>query len=221
MKRALIAPLLLGLALVGCGGDDADSTATPTATGAPTATGTPAPTDTPPAAPPPPATPPPANPTASDGAAVAAEAARAALASWLGPVGDRAAIEVRSVEELTWPNGCLGLGRAGEACTEALVPGFRVELELANASYEVRTDRSGDLVRWAPRLQILVRFAAASANSIRFTTDDGGTIEAQPVFGTLFGVDVTTLSPGDPVGVAFADAPQGGGLLLVWLDPVS
>ena len=50
-------------------------------------------------------------------------------------------------------------------------------------------------------------------------TDDGGELLAQAVFGTSFGVDVQSLSPGDPVGLGLAEAPQREGFLLVWLDP--
>lgn len=33
-----------------------------------------------------------------------------------------------SQERQTWPDGCLGLGEKGEACTEALVEGYRIKL---------------------------------------------------------------------------------------------
>ena len=36
---------------------------------------------------------------------------------------------VRSVNAETWPNGCLGLPEPGEACTEALVDGYRIRLK--------------------------------------------------------------------------------------------
>lgn len=39
-----------------------------------------------------------------------------------------AQISVVSFREVTWPDGCLGLGRPGQACTQALVPGFLAEL---------------------------------------------------------------------------------------------
>ncbi len=36
---------------------------------------------------------------------------------------------VRSVSAETWPNGCLGLPEPGEACTEALVAGYRIRVK--------------------------------------------------------------------------------------------
>ncbi len=199
----LIACLLAGVSCKGSDSGDASPTPSPIATLAPTPTTTPTATPEP----------------VGDGDA-AARAAIDALAIWLGPVGDRSAITLRSVEAVTWRNGCLELNRAGRFCTEALVDGFRVELALGNATFEVRTDARASVVLWAPRVQILARFAAASPNFVRLTTDDGGTIEAQTVFGSDFSVEVATLTAGDAVGVALADAPQSGGLLLVWLDPV-
>lgn len=208
------AVLAVGLVLAACS-DEEEDTATPLPTG-----GTPSPTQlaTPVETPPSDSTPTP-TPTTGGPAGSATQAAIDALATWLGPVADPAAISVSSVEPVTWPNGCLGLSRVGRVCTAALVEGFRVELALGNGIYEVRTDQSGGTTVWAPRTQITATFQEGLTNLFVFATDDGGTIEAQPVFGTDFGVDPDTLAEGDAVGVALADAPQGGTQLLVWLDP--
>ncbi len=197
---------VFAIAAVACDDDDdGPDVLAPTETTAPVATQLPGDTTTPDTG------------AASD---AATEAAIEALATWLGPAGDASAISVTSVEAVTWSNGCLEVGRAGQACTEALVEGYRIELALGDAVYEVRTDLGGDVVVWAPSVQILVRFQEAATNSVVFTTDDGGTIEAQPVPGTGYGVELASLAEGDAVGIALADAPQGGGVLLVWVDPV-
>jgi hypothetical protein len=206
--------LAFGLVFAACSDEEEDTT-TPAPTG-----GTPSPAkpETPAETPPDDATPTP-TPTTGEPAASATQAAIDALATWLGPVADPASISVSSVEPVTWPNGCLGLGRVGQVCTEALVEGFRVELALGNGIYEVRTDQSGGITLWAPSTQIMATFQEGLTNLFTFTTDDGGTLEAQPVFGTDYGVDPDTLAEGDAVGVALADAPQNGPQLLVWLDP--
>ena len=142
-----------------------------------------------------------------------------ALAAWLGPAADPASIEIASTEDVTWSNGCLDLSRVDQMCTEALVPGFRIMLSLGDATYEVRTDRSGRQTAWAPQIQILVRFSEVSTNLAIFTTDDGNELSTQLVPGTSFGVDLATLDLGTPVGIAIADAPQSGPPLLVWVDP--
>ena len=149
----------------------------------------------------------------------AVESAREALAEWLGPVGDAGSIELVSADGVVWPNGCLGLSRAGVMCTEALVPGYRVMLRLGVATYEVRTDETGRQVRWAPQVQLLVRFVESSAGVAVFETDDGNELSTRLVPGTGFGVDLSTLSAGTAVGIGIADGPQAGVTLLVWVDP--
>lgn len=228
MGRVWVSLLMVGaFLLVACGGDDNDAvtpTTSPQRTDAPATTTTPLQTE--------PATaratttgtptgvPAPTNEHSPVPDSSAAEqAARDALASWLGPVGDPASIAVKAIERLTWTNACLDLPRAGQTCAEVRVDGYRIEFVLANATYEVRTDSIGEVVRWAPETLALVRFAESSANFFAFTTDDGGTIEAQPVPGTSFGVDVLSLEEGDPVGIALVAAPQREGFLVIWIDP--
>lgn len=211
-RAAMVVALASGLVLVACGDDDGNAEATPTETSAAVATATE------PAATPADGTPPADGEPTPDSAA-AEQAAIDALATWLGPVADPSAITVVSVEAMTWPDGCLGLDYGNEACTEALVEGFRVELGLGDATYEARTDAAGAVTRWAPGTEILVRFESAVTNLATFTTDDGGTLEAQPVPGTVYGVELSALSPTNPVGVGLADAPQRDGFLLVYVDP--
>jgi hypothetical protein len=77
-----------------------------------------------------------------------ARAAKAALAKQLSV--DEANIRVLSVEEVEWSDGCLGLGRPEESCLQAIVPGFRVLLEVNGRQYEARTDRDAQQARVAP-----------------------------------------------------------------------
>ena len=63
-----------------------------------------------------------------------------------------AVFEVVSAEQQTWPDGCLGLPKAGEVCTQALTPGWRVQLEAdvpgGMRSFTYRTDETGSQVRF-------------------------------------------------------------------------
>lgn len=75
----------------------------------------------------------------------AAAAARADLAAQLGIEEQK--IVIMLVEEMTWSDGCLGLGGPAESCLAALTEGFRVELEAQGKTYIYRTDKTGAAVR--------------------------------------------------------------------------
>ena len=49
-------------------------------------------------------------------------------------------IEVVKVEAVQWRDGCLECAKAGEMCTDAIVPGYRIVLRAAGVEYEYRTD---------------------------------------------------------------------------------
>jgi hypothetical protein len=46
-----------------------------------------------------------------------------------------------------WPDGCLGLARPNEFCTQALVNGWRVVLSDGNKRWIYRTDQRGRVMR--------------------------------------------------------------------------
>lgn len=80
-----------------------------------------------------------------------AEEAQQALADALGISLD--AITLVEVEEVEWPNACLGLPEPGEMCAEVLTPGFRLVFEAGGERYEAHTNRDGSQVRFAGGLQ--------------------------------------------------------------------
>ncbi len=47
----------------------------------------------------------------------------------------------------TWPDGCLGLARPDEMCSQAMVEGWRVVVTDGNRRWVYRTDRSGRTFR--------------------------------------------------------------------------
>jgi hypothetical protein len=51
-----------------------------------------------------------------------------------------------SVEEVEWPDGCLGVQRPNVACIQVITPGFRIVLEADGARYEYHTDADGSVV---------------------------------------------------------------------------
>ena len=68
-------------------------------------------------------------------------AARASLAKKLGI--EATEVTLVSVEEVQWPDGCLGVKRPGVMCTQVIVDGFRIMLEANGTRYEVHTDATG------------------------------------------------------------------------------
>jgi hypothetical protein len=58
-----------------------------------------------------------------------------------------AQIDVVSAIEQNWPDGCLGLPKAEEICTMAIVPGWRIEVSDKLQTWFYRTDRTGKTLR--------------------------------------------------------------------------
>jgi hypothetical protein len=56
---------------------------------------------------------------------------------------DAAAVKLVSSEAVMWPNGALGCGKPGEMVTQAIVPGFRIELEANGQRYSYHTSERG------------------------------------------------------------------------------
>ncbi|MBE0696094.1 MAG: hypothetical protein IH586_04145 [Anaerolineaceae bacterium] len=56
-------------------------------------------------------------------------------------------IKVLSVEEVQWPDGCLGAGKPDEMCTQAIVDGYRIILQVTGQNYEFHTNLDGKQVR--------------------------------------------------------------------------
>ena len=72
-------------------------------------------------------------------------AATTALSENLGLPSE--SIKLVSTEAVEWPDGCLGVQEEGLACTEAIVPGFRIILDANGREVEYRTNEDGTQVR--------------------------------------------------------------------------
>jgi len=73
------------------------------------------------------------------------EAARMALSLALGL--DIADIAIVKAEPVEWPDGCLGLSLPGQACTEAITPGYLIEFAANGRQYAYHTNQDGSVVR--------------------------------------------------------------------------
>lgn len=58
---------------------------------------------------------------------------------------DASAVEVGTVEEVTWNDGSLGCPKPGEVYTQALIDGFRVVVEFEGEEYDYRVGTGTDV----------------------------------------------------------------------------
>jgi hypothetical protein len=80
----------------------------------------------------------------SDTGAVPDEILQAAVADAAKQTGvDPSAITVASAEPVTWPNGALGCPEPGVMYTQALVPGYRITLEVGGRQLDYHASESG------------------------------------------------------------------------------
>ena len=56
-------------------------------------------------------------------------------------------LQIKAFETKTWPDGCLGLAKPDEFCTQALVEGWRVVLTDGSQTWVYRTDGDGRVIR--------------------------------------------------------------------------
>ncbi len=75
----------------------------------------------------------------------AIEAAKIVLANQQGV--DANLITIFSLEQITWPDSCLGIAAQGESCTAVETPGFRVILTIGEDHYTYHTDLTGENIR--------------------------------------------------------------------------
>ena len=59
-------------------------------------------------------------------------------------------IEITNVEQMDWPDGCLGLPEGDEACVEAITPGWLLTFNIDNQEYKYRVDQTGTVIRQEP-----------------------------------------------------------------------
>jgi hypothetical protein len=87
-------------------------------------------------------------PAVGEGSSAVNEIARQTLAQELGVRVEDA--RVVSSGQVDWPNGCLGIQKPDMMCTDAIVPGYQIILEVNGRQYEVRTDLTGRQAVVAP-----------------------------------------------------------------------
>jgi len=78
-----------------------------------------------------------------------------AVASSIGWLADAEDVDpgevmVEAFEAAEWPDACLGLAGALEACAAVITPGWRVTLRIGDAAYVLRSDELGTRIRREP-----------------------------------------------------------------------
>ena len=58
-----------------------------------------------------------------------------------------AALKIIEAQSQEWSDGCLGLGKPDELCTQAIVPGWQVVVTDGLRNWTYRTDNTGNTVR--------------------------------------------------------------------------
>jgi hypothetical protein len=74
----------------------------------------------------------------------AAVVAQNMLAQQLGVAADT--VKTIKVEQVEWPDGCLGVQKPGVMCTQVITPGYLVLLSVNGKQYEFHTDTTGRIV---------------------------------------------------------------------------
>lgn len=117
--------------------------------------------------------------TDQDGAAVrqellsadlpeAAVKARTALAEKLA-LENELLISVTAVEEVQWPDSCLGIYKPDVLCAQVITPGYRVVLEANGQRYEYHTDATG---RRVMLLELVKPSTGASGSDLTWQSPD-------------------------------------------------
>ena len=59
-------------------------------------------------------------------------------------------IQIEKLEKMDWPNSCLGLPQADEACAEAITPGWLLTFNIDGQEFRFRANETGTVIRQEP-----------------------------------------------------------------------
>lgn len=59
-------------------------------------------------------------------------------------------IQIENVEQMDWPDGCLGLPNQDEVCVDAITPGWLLTFNINDQIYRYRVDQTGTVIRQEP-----------------------------------------------------------------------
>lgn len=76
----------------------------------------------------------------------ALQSAQQQLINELGVVASQ--VKIVQIEQVNWPNACLGLAQPGETCAQVVTPGWKAVVDVSGQQYEIRANQDGSVVRW-------------------------------------------------------------------------
>jgi hypothetical protein len=59
-------------------------------------------------------------------------------------------IQIENLEKMDWPDSCLGLPEADEACAEVITPGWLLIFNIDGQEYRFRANEIGTVIRQEP-----------------------------------------------------------------------
>jgi hypothetical protein len=59
-------------------------------------------------------------------------------------------IQIENVQQMEWPDGCLGLPQGDEVCAQAVTPGWLLTFKVNDQEYNYRVDQTGTIIRQEP-----------------------------------------------------------------------
>jgi len=134
-------------------------------------------------------------------------AAKSALAKQLQLGVDT--IQLANIQQIQWPDGCLGVQQPGIMCAMHVVDGYRITLSTNDQAYEVRSNLDGSQTVVVPRKESL---------SAPVKTDSAG-LQITDFSSSIGGVD------GNPEQEAISynvtiNNPSNNTVTVLWLEPV-
>ena len=210
MRNVAAFVCIVGLAAVGCSGSDERPQPSPSATVRPPTAATPSP--------------------AASASSTLSQGIGGRLLDRFATVrgGGREALTVDKLEEVLWPDACLGVQRPTVVCAERQVRGYRalIRFQREPFTWEVRTDISLDTFVWVAEVQaegVTARIDADGTISLRGsgppfdTALAPGQIEAEIAPGTEFLTPLADLGVGQRVAFGIAGRPSSDVAALVWI----
>ncbi len=153
------------------------------------------------------------DPESASGAAIEALAERMAVGA--------TRLRLISVEQVDWPNGCLGADLPGMMCAQAVTPGYRVLLRYDTGStHEVRTAASRAVWIAQSVIHATVR-RAEGAGGVLLLTEDGGVERSVMLAPGTQRIDLPAgaLKAEARVVLGVDDLGDGSSLRAVWIAP--